>query len=206
MQDISLLPPEIKEQETARRRRVYFLTGCGLLLLVLLLTYSSLLMAVWHTQSQTDSLKNRRLAVERQMSDYQEYVDMVEQIENIGRLLGPITSSSLDWAGLLVNVNHSIPGDVWLTDVTAGFTSNAKGDNASAPGTGGRNQLILRGCSYNYHSLAGWLKDIRHVPELSDVRCQFASEETPEGQPVLSFEIQADISPAGPGGTEKGGK
>ena len=92
---------------------------------------------------------------------------MVEQIENIGRLLGPITSSSLDWAGLLVNVNHSIPGDVWLTDVTAGFTSNAKGDNASAPGTGGRNQLILRGCSYNYHSLAGWLKDIRHVPELS---------------------------------------
>jgi Tfp pilus assembly protein PilN len=208
MKDISLLPPDIKGQARARRRRIYFLTGCGLVLLALLLLYLSLLMATWHTHNQANSMKNQRMAVERRMGSYQEYVDMAERIENIDRLIDPITGSAPDWAGLLVNVNHSIPGDVWLTDLTAGSASNTaqEGGDSARGAADSPNQLILRGYSYNYHSIAGWLEDIRQVPELSGVHCQFASEETVEGQPAISFEIRAGISAAGSGGSDQGGE
>jgi len=60
-----------------------------------------------------------------------------------------------------------------------------------APATG---EIVLRGWALDQAAVSRWLEEIRGLPGLGDVRCQFAGEENSQGKPLIKFEIKAEVS------------
>ncbi|TYO95061.1 PilN domain-containing protein [Desulfallas thermosapovorans] len=54
-------------------------------------------------------------------------------------------------------------------------------------------ELTIRGYALDYGAVTQWLEQIRQMPELAGVNCQFSSREQLHGEPVIRFEITAQV-------------
>jgi type IV pilus assembly protein PilN len=214
---ISLLPPELKAERQRQRRRAVLLVGSAVVLLVFIGTYAALLLATFRTEAAARALQLRRVAVEKEMEQYREYVALQARLDRAASLLQQAVGRTPDWAQLLVDVNRDLPPVVWLTDLSASFKPGQQAPKPLPPGEeppaggatpalqteatgapGGAGELTLRGLAADHAAVAGWLEAIRRVPGLADVRCQFSTGETVEGRQVVRFEIKAAVQPGPP--------
>jgi len=68
----------------------------------------------------------------------------------------------------------------------------------AAPELGG--ELTIRGYAFEYAAVTQWLEQIRQIPELTNVNCQFSSKEELNREPVIHFEIKAQVLSGQPAG------
>ncbi|MEW6276900.1 MAG: PilN domain-containing protein [Bacillota bacterium] len=206
MKNISLLPPEIEARWRAQQKRRRYLLGGGLALLVFLAVYAALIALTFQAQLQVRALQAQRAAVQKEIAAYQEYAAMQARITSADNLLQQAVGTPPDWVQLMTGVSRFIPPDVWLTDFTAavgakeaGTTKPAPARQATAPQSRPEaGEVTLRGWAFDHQAVARWLEEIRRVPGLTDVRCQFATEDTLQQKAMVKFEIKAAVLPGPP--------
>ncbi|MDI6907397.1 MAG: PilN domain-containing protein [Thermoanaerobacterales bacterium] len=211
---INLIPPEIAARRRARRRRGLCLLGGAVVLAVFLGVYGALFAAAAHSRAEAARLRAEREGLERQAAAYEQYANLRAEATRAEGLLRQVVGAPPDWARTLAGIGLYIPANVWLTDFAATCkpaegkktapsappaapAAGAEGQGAtpasSPPPPGG--ELTVRGWTFDHPSVARWLEEIRSVPGLTDVRCQFSSEDDLYGQPMVQFEIKATLLP-----------
>lgn len=185
MKNISLLPPEIRQEKKKRQNyRYYILSGlavAGIFMFIL----GTLLTMTASVHSHINSLETQRRAVERQMSELEQYAEMQERAQEAENILRRAMGDIPDWDRLLKEMSISIPGDIWLSDLNAAF----------AEGSG---EIIIRGWTYRHDAVTVWLQKIENIEGLNDVNCRYSEESTLDGKPVVQFEIRGILEPGEP--------
>lgn len=212
MDNISLLPPEIRTRQVARRRStLYMLTG-GVVVLFFLGVYGGLFVATWQARGETRSLAASRSALEAQMAGLKVYADMQARTTRAEGLVHQAKGAAPDWRGVLDGVGRELPEGVWLTDFTAAYQAEDGTPAPAPPGAGApvpeapaTGELTIRGWALNHLQVAEWLEAVRSVPGLADVRGQFSNLESHQGRPAVQFEIKARVEPGAAGAPAAGG-
>lgn len=185
MKNISLLPPEIREEKKKRQNyRYYFLTGFAVLAIFLII-FVNLLVMTANTNSQAASLERQRRDIENRMSELEQYAAMQERAQEAENLLRGAMGDVPDWDRLLQELSLSIPGDVWLSELNAAFADES-------------GEIMIRGWSSRHDSVAAWLPRVENIEGMYDIRCQHSEENTVDGKPVIQFEIRGNLEPGEP--------
>ncbi|MDI6709559.1 MAG: hypothetical protein QME76_02535 [Bacillota bacterium] len=200
--NINLLPPEtIAERKVQRRRSLTLLAGV-LVLVVFISVYVGLVVTTLLARTEAAGLRAEREALERKAAAYQRYADMQQRIARTETLAEQAVGSPPDWAWILAGLGVNIPPNVWLTDFVATCETPATPPAvpgptpapAAAPALVTR-EVVIRGWTFDHPSVARWIEDIHDVPGLTDIRCQFSSEEDFHGKGMVRFEIKATVLP-----------
>jgi len=206
LENISLLPPEIRTQQEARRRLTLYMLASGVVVLLFLGVYGGLFIAAWQAKSEARSAAAAQSVLEAEMAGLQVYADMQARMTRAEGLVRQAKGARPDWGALLEGVGLRLPEGVWLTEFTAAYKAqDAAPAPPPAPEAPGAGELTMRGWALNHLQVAEWLDVIRTVPGLADVRCQFSSLESHEGRPAVQFEIKARVEPTPPGAAAAGG-
>ncbi len=185
MKNISLLPPEIREEKKKRENyRYYLLTGFAVLAIFLIFSVNLLVMTV-NTNSKAASLEWQRREIENRMSELEKYAAMQKRAQEAEILLRGAMGDIPEWDRLLQELSLSIPGDVWLSELNATF----------ADGSG---EIHIRGWSSRHDSMATWLPGVENIDGINDIRCHYSEENTLDGKPVIQFEIRGNLEPGEP--------
>lgn len=218
---INLLPPEIQTQYEQRRHRQQLLGIGSMLFLLLLCVYSFIYLANNRVQDQLKLLEQENQNLQKQTIAFDSYVDLQERVSKTEVLLRQAVGTPPAYEQILEGIGLQIPANVWLTDFTANYKLPEK--NADQPseapnkveeqGAGEQNQLqavpnssiqqaangevIIRGSALNHQAVAMWLEQLRQVPGLTGIRCQFSAQSEAEGN-FISFEVKAKLIKAAP--------
>lgn len=204
MENISLLPPEIKAQQQAHRQMMRYLLTSGLVLLVFLIIYSTLVFATMQGRAEVRALQAQQAELKRETAGLQAYADLHAGVIRTENLLGQAMGTVVDWESVFFETGFHLPAGVWLTGVTAAYQAeNAGGTGGNQPPAPSSGDLTLRGWAHSHSLVAQWLDELRGLPGLTDIRCQFSSQEIFEGRPAVQFEIKVRILPAQHSGTER---
>lgn len=178
---INLLPPEILAGQEQKRKQQTLLMAGGVVLAVFVVAFGALFSATAITKSEVKKIQAQRAVLEQQAEAYKPYEDMKTRVAQAEALMVQAVGTPPNWAGVLADVGIYIPPTVWLTNFNADYKADGKGE------------VVIRGQTYDHNSVAGWLEEIRSIPGLADVRCQFSSREGSAENQVIRFEIKANI-------------
>jgi Tfp pilus assembly protein PilN len=122
----------------------------------------------------------------------------------------------LVWDRILREISAVLPGDVWLTSLSAqgppppiptaattttstttttSSTTTGPGTTTPAPAPPATGPLNLSGFTYSQEGVARLLSRLAVVPALQDVKLLQSSRSTVSGRFVVSFSIVADVRP-----------
>ena len=217
MRAVNLLP---REQKRSRKR----LTVVAQLALVSPFVVGSLLAAGYLlASSKVNDNKATLQALQDELSglpapapEPQVNPELASQRDQRIAALSAALQGRLVWDRILREISAVLPGDVWLTTLsaqspvvspppatttttttttTSSTTTGAETTTpapAPAPATG---PLNLSGFTYSQEGVARFLSRLAVVPALQDVKLLQSSQATVAGQIVYSFSIQANVRP-----------
>ncbi|MTV49386.1 hypothetical protein GJ688_10390 [Heliobacillus mobilis] len=220
---INLLPPEIVALQKNKQEKRKILMILGILAVIFICSYGTLFILTQRTQTELEQIHNERIQLDQRVQLYEPYTKALQEIQAIQGIADRALGTPPNWSKLLIDIGINIPDDVWITDMHAIYNGNSGQqikDNMKADGnqqgnmlekainnvtsqenTGrGSNvsqehQISIQGVALSNYAVADWLSEIRQVSSLSDVRCQFSTDETTESQRQVRFEIQGNILP-----------
>jgi type IV pilus assembly protein PilM len=118
---------------------------------------------------------------------------------SIAAVLGTRTK----WDRMLRDLSRVLPGDVWLTTMraqVASFTPDSVAQAASLPAQGtAPTGVELQGYTYAQEDVATLLARLETLPSLSDVQLRWSNSAEVGKEPVVEFNIVANVRPGGTG-------
>ncbi len=186
--NISLLPPEIRNRQRARRRTDYYLLAVSVVMLFFLGVYLVFLGITFQVRAEVNALRKERAALQEEIAAYQEYATLEEQAKEASRMLGDAMGTTPDWASLLADLSLHLPEGVWLESLSASYQNTG---GASKQGGG---ELTFRGWVISRAVVDGRLDEFGAVPGLAEARCRLTTVESTR----LGLEFTARILPGDP--------
>ncbi|WP_028309455.1 PilN domain-containing protein [Desulfitibacter alkalitolerans] len=186
MNNVSLLPPEIKLYRQSRQKMKFYSFILIIGFMVLLLIYFSLIFANIQARSELTVLRNEKIILENEISILKKYEQMQEQVIYLNRTFEKIMERVPDWEGVLLDIGFSIPDGVWLTDITATHSTTSES-------IGG--DLLIRGTGVNNLLVAAWLEEIRVMSFVNNANINFVSKRIVDNHEVIQFEIKVAVKP-----------
>jgi Tfp pilus assembly protein PilN len=221
---IDLLPRRIIEQRLVRRQR----SGIGAAFLVLLA-----LLGLWYaledrqlTQAQREVDQERADASSLRLrrAELQPLADLESQIAAAEQLRTQVYQREIRFSGVLRDISAIVPGDVWLTKLTAGFTGAAAGSatgsstTAAAPAATGDQaatatpgspgagspvaSITFTGAGLGHVDVGRFLRALASGPK-NDGRPLYlnpyfttSQKDDAGGQGTVTFSATVDLSPA----------
>lgn len=212
MKNISLLPPEIRAEQRSRQQLKLYLLCSGVVILVFLCIYGSLIFLTYQEKAIAGSLQEQKAEITRKAATYQKFGDLKAKVDALEKINTDAVDITPNWYNILAEVGSQVPDRVWLTGYTATYKageseksqeSNAEGDKASNVGSTLSSQsgeLTIRGKALSHKDVAVLLENMHSVQGLDKICCQFSSEEKLNEQKIYEFEIKASLP------VQKGGK
>lgn len=179
---VNLLPPEILGQQKQKRKQLMMLLAGGLVLVFLVGLFGVLFTVTAMTNAEAARLQERREILEQQAKAYRPYEEMSERIARTEKLIKQAVGSAPNWAGVITEIGISIPPTVWLSELSATYKADEN--------TG---ELVLKGRALDHSSVAAWLEEIHGISGISNVLCQFSTQEGSGDSLVIRFEIKATL-------------
>jgi Tfp pilus assembly protein PilN len=127
MRQIDLLPSTYAEKRQ-ERRILSLIVGAGLVLLLLLVAYWFMLGGqVAGAQSDLAAAQQRNAQLQTQIAELQRFADLEAEVQAKELALKSVMNGDVAWPSVLTEVAMVVPGEVWLTDLTAsaGVTEGA---------------------------------------------------------------------------------
>ena len=182
MKNISLLPPEIKEQKKLRRKQQFYLVINAIFLIFFLFIYGSLLIMTAQERSLAARLEQQRQQLEDQAAGLEQYARMEAQAQEAEEILSRALGDVPDWRHILIDMSRSKPYDVWLSDLSADYQEE-----------GG--QITMQGWALRHGALASWLGKVEDLEGLTNIRLQYSRKTMYEESTVVEFEIRGSVEP-----------
>ncbi len=119
MRRIDLLPP-VYVRRRRERRDIALVIVAGLVVLLLLIGYWVILgIRVNRANSELADVQARNFALQQDISKLQRFVELQNEVDAKRQSLQTVMQGDLDWPALMTEIAMVIPGEVWLTSLTA---------------------------------------------------------------------------------------
>jgi Tfp pilus assembly protein PilN len=107
-------------------------------------------------------------------------------------------SSRVSWDRVFREFSLVLPGDVWLTSLSAKSPISPATNASSTGGSTVPSMFTIQGRTYSHDGVARLLSRLQVVPDLTNVQLVSSTSSKVGNQPVVEFTIAADLS-SGPG-------
>jgi Tfp pilus assembly protein PilN len=118
-----------------------------------------------------------------------------EQSARVGALTTAM-SSRVSWDRVFREFSLVLPGDVWLTSLTAKSPISPATNSSSTGGSTVPSMFTIQGRTYSHDGVARLLSRLQLVPDLTNVQLISSTRSMVGKQPVVDFNIAADIPSA----------
>lgn len=202
MRRIDLLP-SIYEERRRQRRNITTVFVAGLLVLLLLLGWWFYLgMQINDAEDELAEVRSRNDAIQAEINELQRFAELQAEVDAKRTALQTVFAGDVDWPALLTEVAMVIPGEVWLTSLTA----SAGATEVAAPvGTETApiridkkepfGRIAFVGRSLSMPGVARWMLRLESVREFFAVylnNAAAAQEET--GLGIVEFDNTLELS------------
>jgi Tfp pilus assembly protein PilN len=202
MRRIDLLPSAYQERRR-QRRALGLVVVAGMLVLLLIAGW-------WILLGTQISDQKERLAEARQtnanlqaeIAALQQFADLEAEVTAKRNALLTVMTGDVDWPAIMTEIAMVIPGEVWLTTMTAsaGTTEGAAPVATETAPIRVSNQapfgrIQFQGRSLTMPGVAKWLVSLRNVREFAAIWLNTATRVESEGLPsVVNFDSTLELS------------
>ena len=204
MKRIDLLPQRYAEQRR-QRRNLGLVVVAGLVALLLLVGWWFLLgQQIGNAQDELAEVQATNAQLESQIAELQRFAELEAEVQAKRQALKTVFAGDVDWPAVLTEVAMVVPGEVWLTNLTA---SAGQTEGAAPVGTETAEVRISRGQpfgriqfqgqSLSMPGIARWMLRLESVREFAAVYLNSAvkaegSEDT--AVEVVTFDNTLELS------------
>jgi Tfp pilus assembly protein PilN len=123
-----------------------------------------------------------------------------EQSARVSALTTAMTSR-VSWDRVFREFSLVLPDDVWLTALSAKSPISPATNASSTGGSTGPSMFTIQGRTYSHDGVARLLSRLQVVPDLTNVQLISSTKTKVGNQPVVEFNIAADIASTPGGGS-----
>ena len=202
MRRIELLPQAHLEQRRQRRVTAGVVIA-GLVALTMLIGYWLVLgMQVADERNELAQVTARNQQLQAEIDELQRFAEMETELKAKEASLAKVTKGDVDWPGLLTEIAMVLPGEVWLTNLTA---SAGQTEGATQVGTETApvrvseeepfGRIQFQGNSLEMTGVPKWLIRLGTVEEFNALWLNSADKsEGTEGSPeVVAFDSTLEL-------------
>jgi Tfp pilus assembly protein PilN len=198
---VNLLPREVKQRQTVRRR-----TG---MIVVLGAVVVGAIVAFWFLQGvrlhklddQVAAQDATNAQIQEQVNSLQKYADQKTAAEQQKTLLKSAVQTTVAWSGVLNDVSKIEPTNMWLTTLTGTVSTASSTTTTTVPGapasptgpTALIGSLQFQGSSLDTDTVATWLTKLETVKGWVNSWVSSAQTTDLNGTPVWTFNSSVDL-------------
>jgi Tfp pilus assembly protein PilN len=204
MKRIDLLPQRYAEQRR-QRRNLGLVVVAGLVALLLLVGWWFLLgQQIGNAEDELAEVQATNAQLEAQIAELQRFAELEAEVQAKRQALRTVFAGDVDWPAILTEVAMVVPGEVWLTNLTA---SAGQTEGAAPVGTETAEVRIskgqpfgriqFQGQSLSMPGIARWMLRLESVREFAAVYLNSAAKaEGGEGPAVeiVTFDNTLELS------------
>jgi Tfp pilus assembly protein PilN len=202
MRRIDLLPAAYQERRR-QRRNIGMVVIASMLVLLLLIGWWFVLGSQVNSQREKlEAAQVRNAELQTQIAELARFAELEAEVASKRGALLAVMSGDVDWPALMTEVAMVIPGEVWLTTMTA---SAGTTEGASPVGTENApirvsdqtpfGRIAFQGKALSMPGVAKWLVSLRNVKEFAAIWLNTATAQISEGQPtVVDFDSTLELS------------
>ena len=201
MRRIDLLPAAYGERRRERRNVTTALIAGLLVLLLLLGWWFYLGMQINDAEDELAEVVAENRLLEEQIAELQRFADLAAEVEAKRTALQTVFAGDVDWPALMTEIAMVIPGEVWLTTLTA---SAGATEGAAPVGTETApvriddqepfGRIAFTGSSLSMPGVAKWMIRLESVREFFAVYLNDASAgEDEAGVGIVSFNSTLEL-------------
>lgn len=203
MRRIDLLP-SVYEERRRQRRNIASILVAGLLVLLLLLGWWFFLgLQINDAEDRLADLRARNAVLEQQIAELQRFAELAAEVEAKRTALQTVFAGDIDWPALLTEIAMVVPGEVWLTSLTA---SAGQTEGAAPVGTETApiridekepfGRMTFTGNSLSMPGVARWMIRLESVREFFAVYLNNAAAATEDeaGVGLVTFDSTLELS------------
>lgn len=188
---INLLPPEIKERQRARRQTTLVLLAGAAVLVLLVLFYLAQVGRLAGARRDLQAQEDRNSQLEQRIAELQRFDQLREELEATRTLEDQLLANAVLWSAVLRDISLVIPGDTWLTAMTAGLFEEAAGA-AGAEGLVG--EISFNGFALSHRAVALWLSRLEDVRGFANPWLSNSQKTLIGTREVVQFTSSVDVS------------
>ena len=200
MRRIDLLP-SIYEERRRQRRNVMSVFIAGALVLLLLVGWWFFLgVQINDAEEELAAVQAENAQLEAQIAELQRFAELAAEVEAKRTALQTVFAGDVDWPALLTEVAMVIPGEVWLTNMTASAGST---EGASQVGTETApvridsaepfGRIAFNGTSLSMPGVAKWMIRLESVKEFFAVFLNNATASADESGAVSTIQFDSTL-------------
>lgn len=202
MRRIDLLPSAYQERRR-QRRNIGLIVVAAMLVLLLVIGYWMVLGArVGAEKDKLAEAQRTNQTLQGQIAELSRFADLDAEVNAKRQALIAVMTGDVDWPAVMTEIAMVIPGEVWLTGMSAsaGATEGAAPvGTETAPvrvsGQAAFGRISFQGKSLSMPGVAKWLVSLRNVREFAAIWLNTASVSEIEGQvEVVDFDSTLELS------------
>jgi len=127
MRRIDLLPPSYLQRRRERSSLVLVAVATAVVVLLLVGWWFLLGLRINDAEAELQQAQEANAELDRQIQELQRFVLLQNEVDAKRQSLQTVMTGDVDWPGILAEIAMVIPGEVWLTNLTAsaGVTEGA---------------------------------------------------------------------------------
>lgn len=202
MRRIDLLPSAYQERRR-QRRNIGLVVVAGMLVLLLVIGWWIILGT--QVNAERDKLaeaQRTNQTLQAEIAQLSRFADLETEVTTKRQALVAVMTGDVDWPALMTEIAMVIPGEVWLTGLSAsaGMTEGAAPVGTETAPIRVSDQapfgrISFQGKSLTMPGVAKWLVSLRNVREFAAIWLNTATLAEAEGQPdVVDFDSTLELS------------
>jgi Tfp pilus assembly protein PilN len=202
MRRIDLLPQRYAQQRR-QRRNLGLVVAAGLVALLLLIGgWFMLGLQIGNAEDDLADVQAANAQLETQIAELQRFAALEAEVQAKRQALNTIMAGDVDWPAMLTEIAMVVPGEVWLTNLTAsaGQTEGAtQVGTETAPVRVSKRQPFGRiqfaGSSLSMPGVAKWMTRLESVKEFFAVYLNSAAKAEGENAvDIVTFDTTLELS------------
>lgn len=201
MTQVNLLPREVKQRQTVRRRTGMVAALGALVVGVILVFWFLQGVRLNDIQGQLDAQNAVNADLQEQVNGLQQYADLKANLDQRKALLTSALANTVHWSQILNDVSDVQPNSMWLSSLTGTVNSPAAtipvpgAPVTPTPGGGLIGSIQFQGNALDTNTIAEWLTVLDGEKGWVNPWMGNATLGDVNGTPVWQFSSSVDLDP-----------
>ncbi|HEX2294788.1 MAG TPA: PilN domain-containing protein [Actinomycetota bacterium] len=201
MRRIDLLPSAYQERRRERRNLALVVVASMLVLLLIIGWWVLLGTQVSSEKDRLADAQRTNQSLQAQIAELSRFADLQAEVATKQQALVTVMTGDVDWPRVMTEIAMVIPGEVWLTTLTA---SAGQTEGAAPVGTESApirvsdqvpfGRISFQGRSLTMPGVAKWLVSLRNVREFAAIWLNTATAGGEEGAETVDFDSTLELS------------